>query len=94
MRPLLGVCLMIVASVGRADDGPRLRLRVPGDAEQHLFCVTFSPDGKTVAVGASDKRIHLFDAASGKLLRSFGNHIDVVWTVVFSPGSLITTMKP
>lgn len=30
----------------------------------------FSPDGKTVAAGTSDNKVHLYDVASGKLLRT------------------------
>src|SRR5262245_27563398 len=73
----------------RADDalpdGTVRRMTVTEDGAGTLFCVAFSPDGKTIAVGGSLRRVHLFDVKSGELLRSFGNHPDNVWTVAWSP---------
>ncbi|HEV3144001.1 MAG TPA: WD40 repeat domain-containing protein, partial [Gemmataceae bacterium] len=66
--------------------GARMKLLVPGAAPGNRpWCVAFSPDGKTLAVGGSDKQIHLFDVATGRHLRCFGSHLDYVWTVAFSP---------
>jgi WD40 repeat protein/mono/diheme cytochrome c family protein len=39
--------------------------------ETGLFAVAFSPDGKQVAAAGSDGEIRLFDAADGKLVRTF-----------------------
>jgi hypothetical protein len=66
--------------------GAKMKFLVPGAAPGNRpWCVAFSPDGKTLAVGASDKQIHLFDVATGRHLRCFGSHLDYVWTVAFSP---------
>ena len=62
--------------------------------------VAFSPDGARIASGGFDGAIKLWDAASGKLLRTFEGHSKEVNSVAFSPdgariasGSLDHTIK-
>jgi WD40 repeat protein len=45
--------------------------------------IAFSPDGKLLAVAAGD--ICLWDAASGKLVRTMADHKDTVYCVAFNP---------
>jgi Tol biopolymer transport system component len=47
--------------------------------------VAFSRDGRTLASGSWDKTINLWDAASGRLLRTLAGHTDKVYSVGFSP---------
>jgi WD40 repeat protein len=47
--------------------------------------VTFSPDGMQVLSGSYDNTIKLWDANSGRELRTFSGHADVVLSVAFSP---------
>jgi WD40 repeat protein len=47
--------------------------------------VAFSPDGARIASGSRDDTIKLWDAASGKLLRTFEGHTELVSSVAFSP---------
>ena len=47
--------------------------------------VAFSPDGPTIASGSWDKTIKLWDAASGRELRTLQGHTDGVDSVAFSP---------
>ena len=50
--------------------------------------VAFSPDGKCIASGSSDKTIWLWDAETGEQLRSpLKGHEDWVLSVAFSPDS-------
>ncbi|OQY43912.1 MAG: hypothetical protein B6247_30995 [Candidatus Parabeggiatoa sp. nov. 2] len=50
-----------------------------------VFDVAFSPNGKTVLSGSSDKTLKLWDVQSGRLIRTFEGHSDGVEAVAFSP---------
>ncbi len=58
--------------------------RASSERRQIFFNAALSPDGKTLAVCGSTKRIFLFDVQTGKELLAFGSHIDHVWTVAWS----------
>jgi WD40 repeat protein len=47
----------------------------------------FSPDGRLVLTANGDKFPKLWDAATGRLLATFGDHRDVVYNAAFSPDS-------
>ena len=51
-----------------------------------ILSVAFSPDGSTIATGSYDKLVKLWDAATGKELRTFKEHSDAVYSVAFLPG--------
>lgn len=52
-----------------------------------LICVTWSPDGKTVAGGGGgeDNRVYLWDISTGQQTRIFGEHDKQIWWVAWSP---------
>jgi WD40 repeat protein len=56
-----------------------------------LITVAWSPDGKLLALGQGGEtdtgKVHLLDAASGKLLREVSGHLNGVTDVLFSPDS-------
>ncbi len=54
--------------------------------------VSFSPDGSMLASGSSDKRIRLWNAATGVLLHTLTGHEGGVKSVTFSPdGSMLVS---
>ena len=55
------------------------------DNQGRAFSVAFSPDGKRALSGHYNGKIHLWDAATGELLRTFDGHKDRVNSLAFSP---------
>lgn len=56
----------------------------------NVLAVAFSPDGKLLASGGSDKTVKIWDPQTGKIIRSLRGHNKSVTAVFFSPdGKLI-----
>ena len=47
--------------------------------------VAFSPDGRQVLSGSGDKTVKLWDAVTGREIRTFSGHSSLVHSVAFSP---------
>lgn len=54
-----------------------------------LFDAEFSPDGTILATAGYDRDIHLWDLATGKLLRSMTAHNGAVYDLAFSPDGTV-----
>ncbi|KAL9095987.1 MAG: hypothetical protein Q9163_006480, partial [Psora crenata] len=50
-----------------------------------VLAIAFSPDGKQIASGSSDKTIKLWDAIIGDLQKTLAGHSDWVCAIAFSP---------
>ena len=54
--------------------------------------VAFSPDGRLLASGGSDRTVRLWDPATGKHRRTLKGHTNIVYAVAFSPdGQLLAS---
>ena len=67
------------------DPAKEFQSRILCDLPDTALSVAFSPDGKQLLAGASDRTIRLFDSASGKQTRLWKHHADWVQTVAFAP---------
>ena len=53
----------------------------------HVSCVSFSPDGRTLAVGGWNGGLRLYEVASGKVRTSLKGHEFSAWCLTFGPSS-------
>ncbi|HEX5727750.1 MAG TPA: GTP-binding protein, partial [Longimicrobiaceae bacterium] len=53
--------------------------------EDHIWAIAWSPDGRLIATGSSDRTLRVWDALSGRLLRTHRGHTDRVLSVAFHP---------
>jgi len=52
--------------------------------DQMFVSISFSQDGRKVVTGSTDKKIRLWDVSSGKLLKEFSGHENVVSLALFA----------
>lgn len=97
--PALLVPLLLVATLVAQDKPPTTPPPTPkfiltGHADA-VYSVAFSPDGKRIATGSFDRSVKVWDAATGKEVRTFAGkagHQNLVTAVAFSPdGSSIAS---
>jgi WD40 repeat protein len=72
-----------------APSQPLPQAKAPPEAANAALALAYSPDGKMLALGGSDGRIHLFDANDGKFVRSLAGHQGPVTTVAFHPAGAV-----
>jgi WD40 repeat protein len=61
-----------------------LQATISGHADC-IYGVAISPDGKTIATASYDKLIKLWDAETGKEIRTLKDHIDAIYALAFTP---------
>jgi RNA polymerase sigma factor (sigma-70 family) len=80
-----------IVHVWAVPSGKELR-RYDGQ-EAVAWCLAFSPDGKTLALGGKGGDILLSEIATGKLLRRFAGQQTEVFALVFSPDGKVLASK-
>jgi len=85
---LLGLALFAISGGlgGQPPAPPAVLTTLPGHTET-VEAVTFSPDGSLIATGCFDRNLRLFDAATGKEIRTYGGeqgHKGQVLSVAFN----------
>jgi WD40 repeat protein len=93
---VLAIIAGVVPWLPAAEDAaaPGLVATLKGHTEA-VYAVAFAPDGKNVVTGSGDHSVRVWDAATGKEIKSFGGaagHQNLVLGVSVSPdGSLIAS---
>ncbi|HEV3259802.1 MAG TPA: WD40 repeat domain-containing protein [Gemmataceae bacterium] len=84
---LLVTCLGLVGDTAwGAPPGALAQLGRPHSGhDSAVDSVAFSPDGKRLAAASYDRKIHLWDPATGKEVLQLVGHQDRVYSVAFSP---------
>jgi WD repeat-containing protein 61 len=83
---------VVIWSADDATAVAEMLLPDPGDAgargrDRFVLSVAYSPDGATLACGAADGGVALFDVATGGLLHSLAGHHKPVRSLAFTPGA-------
>ena len=79
----LATCLSSAAQIWNTETGEPVR--TIGNNLSHLYCVAFSPDGKTIASGSDHGIVKTWNFETGELLQTFEGHTCLVYWVQFSP---------
>ncbi|HMF56926.1 MAG TPA: zinc-ribbon domain-containing protein [Pyrinomonadaceae bacterium] len=74
--------LIVDTQSGRLGD---VKLKLSGENVNNIHQITFSPDGKTLAVGNRNSKLALWDTATGSLKRSLEGQDYFTNSVAFSP---------
>lgn len=53
---------------------------------ERVYCVAFSPDGKTLASGSVNRQVNLWKVGETELADYLKGHTKFVWSLAFSPG--------
>ena len=90
MRHALLLIALTVAFLGLLPLSPSLAqgLKLRDTLKGHtgiVTCMTYSPDGKTLASSSQDHTIKLWDVGTGKERATLKGHIEEVSSVAFSP---------
>src|SRR5437660_886607 len=78
------VCLSLILTSSLAAEEPKLRYTLQGHTKA-VVCVTFSPDGKTLATASADQTVKLWDMPPGQERTTLKGYAGFAGGVSFSP---------
>jgi WD40 repeat protein/uncharacterized caspase-like protein len=87
LRILCALMVLIFAQAIARAEKPELALQTGHSST--VTALVISSDGKRLASGSLDKTVILWDAESGKQLRSFAGHTEFITAVAISPDGLM-----
>ncbi|HVX61939.1 MAG TPA: WD40 repeat domain-containing protein, partial [Pirellulales bacterium] len=76
----------VVTGIWDAARGKLLRAMAFEDPDDNAWCGAFSPDSAQVLIGYASGAVRLFDASTGRLLRTFQGHTSFVNALAFGAG--------
>jgi len=75
-----------------ASDGRTLRTMDAGGERSFIWALDFSPDGQTLAAGDHLGDVHLWEVATGRLVRRFNAGVGRLQGLAFGPGDSLLTL--
>lgn len=79
------ILLLLLAQITASNAGQLQQSASANDAKSAILCVAFNPKGNLLASGEVDKKIRIYDAATGKQTALLEGHTKQVAAVAFTP---------
>src|SRR5882762_9978945 len=80
---VLSIIVLLISGISAVSQ--KSRLIAKNAHADRVRSISFSPDGKLIASSSEDHTIKLWDAVTGKQLRTVMGGGDSVYTIAFSP---------